>query len=70
MRQGMLLTSIGVVAGLFVSFGVMRLMSSLLFSVKAMDPAIYIACLADSRPRRSWRAIGETKMQIMSGTTA
>jgi putative ABC transport system permease protein len=42
-RQGMLLTSIGVVAGLLVSFGVMRLMSSLLFGVKAMDPVTYIA---------------------------
>src|SRR6516165_4651786 len=42
-RQGMLLTSIGVVAGLFVSFGVMRLMSSLLFGVKATDPVTYIA---------------------------
>jgi predicted permease len=42
-RQGMLLTSIGLVAGLLVSFGVMRLMSSLLFGVKAMDPVTYIA---------------------------
>jgi len=42
-RQGMLLTSIGLVAGLLASFGVMRLMSSLLFGVKAMDPLTYIA---------------------------
>jgi predicted permease len=42
-RQGMLLTGIGVAAGLLVSFGVMRLMSSLLFGVKAMDPATYVA---------------------------
>jgi predicted permease len=42
-RQGMLLTSIGLVAGLLVSFGVMRLMSSLLFGVKAVDPLTYIA---------------------------
>jgi predicted permease len=42
-RQGMLLTSIGLVAGLLVSFGVMRLMSSLLFGVKAMDLLTYIA---------------------------
>src|SRR5215469_13355599 len=42
-RQGMLLTSIGLVAGLLASFGVMRLMSSLLFGVKATDPATYIA---------------------------
>ena len=42
-RQGMLLTSVGVAAGLLVSFGVMRLMSSLLFGVKAMDPFTYVA---------------------------
>jgi len=42
-RQGMLLTSIGLVAGLLVSFGAMRLMSSLLFGVKALDPVTYIA---------------------------
>jgi predicted permease len=40
-RQGMLLTSIGLVTGLLVSFGVMRLMSSLLFGVKTMDPLTY-----------------------------
>jgi predicted permease len=42
-RRGMLLTGIGVVAGVLVSFGVMRLMSSLLFGVKAMDAVTYIA---------------------------
>ena len=42
-RQGMLLAGIGLVAGLLVSFGAMRLMSSLLFGVKAMDPVTYIA---------------------------
>jgi predicted permease len=42
-RQGMLLTSIGLVAGVLVSFGVMRLMSSLLYGVKAIDPVTYIA---------------------------
>lgn len=42
-KQGMLLTGIGVAAGLLVSFGVMRLMSSLLFGVNAMDPVTYIA---------------------------
>lgn len=41
-RQGMLLTSIGLLVGLLVSFGVMRLMSTLLFGVKAMDPITYI----------------------------
>ena len=41
-RQGMLLTSTGLLVGLLVSFGVMRLMSTLLFGVKAMDPITYI----------------------------
>ena len=42
-RQGMWLTGIGVLAGVLVSFGVMRLMSSLLFGVHAVDPVTYIA---------------------------
>jgi predicted permease len=42
-RQGMLLTGIGLVAGLLVSLAVMRLMSSLLFGVESMDPLTYIA---------------------------
>jgi predicted permease len=42
-RQGMLLTSIGLVTGLVVSFSVMRLMASLLFGVKALDPLTYLA---------------------------
>ena len=42
-RQGMWLTGIGVLAGVLVSFGVMRLMSSMLFGVQAVDPVTYIA---------------------------
>jgi predicted permease len=42
-KQGMMLTGIGIMAGLLVSFGVMRLMASLLFGVKAMDPITYVA---------------------------
>lgn len=41
-RQGLLLTGIGVTCGLAVGFGVMRLMSSLLFGVSALDPATYV----------------------------
>jgi predicted permease len=40
-RQGLLLTVIGVVLGLGSAFGVMRLMSSLLFNVNAADPLTY-----------------------------
>jgi predicted permease len=42
-RQGMLLTGIGLMAGLLLSFGVRRLMSSMLFGVEATDPATYAA---------------------------
>jgi predicted permease len=42
-RQGMLLTGIGLVAGLLVSLAVMRLMSTLLFGVESIDPPTYIA---------------------------
>ena len=40
-RQGMVLTSIGVALGLGTAFGVMRLMSSLLFNVNPTDPLTY-----------------------------
>ena len=42
-RQGLLLTGIGVVCGVAVAFGTMRLMSSLLFHVSAVDPWTYCA---------------------------
>jgi predicted lysophospholipase L1 biosynthesis ABC-type transport system permease subunit len=40
-RQGLVLTVIGVVLGLGVAFAVMRLMSSLLFHVNPSDPLTY-----------------------------
>jgi FtsX-like permease family/MacB-like periplasmic core domain len=42
-RQGMLLTGIGVVCGLVAAFVTMRLMSSLLFNVSPVDPLTYAA---------------------------
>ncbi|HEV2288850.1 MAG TPA: ABC transporter permease [Candidatus Acidoferrales bacterium] len=60
-RQGLLLTGIGVACGLAAGFGVMRLMSSLLFGVSALDPVTYagvtailiaIALLASYLPSR------------------
>ncbi|MFZ0521381.1 MAG: ABC transporter permease [Candidatus Acidiferrales bacterium] len=40
-RQGLILTGIGVVCGLVAAFATMRLMSSLLFKVKPVDPITY-----------------------------
>jgi putative ABC transport system permease protein len=45
-RQGMLLTGIGVVVGLAASFGLNRYLASLLFGVKANDPVTYAAVAA------------------------
>jgi len=45
-RQGLLLTSIGVGCGLVVAFIVMRLMSSLLFNVSPIDPLTYATITA------------------------
>ncbi|HZD49633.1 MAG TPA: ABC transporter permease [Silvibacterium sp.] len=45
-RQGLLLTSVGVACGLVVAFVTMRLMSSLLFNVSPVDPVTYIAITA------------------------
>jgi predicted permease len=43
MRQGMLLSGIGVVIGLAASFGLNRFLGTLLFGVKATDPITYAA---------------------------
>ncbi len=45
-RQGLWLTGIGIVCGLVVSVAVMRLMSSLLFNVSALDPVTYLSMTA------------------------
>jgi predicted permease len=42
-RHGLLLTGIGVGCGLAAAFGLMRIMSALLFEVKPVDPVTYIA---------------------------
>jgi ABC-type antimicrobial peptide transport system permease subunit len=41
--EGLKLAGIGVVAGLAVAYGVTRLLSTLLFGVKAADPATFAA---------------------------
>jgi predicted permease len=60
-RQGLLLTAIGAACGLGIAFAAMRLMSSILFNVSAVDPLTYIAittgvaataCLACYLPAR------------------
>ncbi|HEU4713056.1 MAG TPA: ABC transporter permease [Pyrinomonadaceae bacterium] len=43
LRKGMALTLLGVVIGLAASFALTRLMSSLLFGVKAADPLTFVA---------------------------
>src|SRR5580658_8353929 len=42
-RQGMLLTGIGLAIGLFASLGLNRLLANLLFGVKTTDPVTYAA---------------------------
>lgn len=44
-RQGLMLTGIGVACGVVAAFGVMRLMSSLLFDVSTKDPWTYAAAI-------------------------
>ena len=45
-RQGMLLSGIGVVVGLAASFGLNRVLATLLFGVKVTDPLTYAAVTA------------------------
>jgi predicted permease len=45
-RQGLILTGIGVACGLVVAFVTMRLMSSLLFNVSPVDPITYVIITA------------------------
>jgi ABC-type antimicrobial peptide transport system permease subunit len=45
-RQGLLLTGIGVACGLGAAFGLMRLLSALLFEVSPVDPVTYCAVSA------------------------
>ena len=42
LRRGMILTLLGVSIGLFAAYGVTRLMSTLLFEVKAADPLTFM----------------------------
>ena len=46
LRQGLILTGLGAVAGLVVAFAVMRLLSSILFNVSPFDPLTYAALTA------------------------
>jgi predicted permease len=46
LRQGFLLVGIGIVLGLAASYGLTRLLSGLLFGVKASDPATFAAVTA------------------------
>ncbi len=41
-RQGLLLTGIGILTGLASAFAAVRLMSSLLFNVSPIDPSTYL----------------------------
>jgi ABC-type antimicrobial peptide transport system permease subunit len=45
-RQGLLLAGIGAIIGLGAATGLTRLMSSLLFGVKAVDPLTYAGVAA------------------------
>jgi ABC-type antimicrobial peptide transport system permease subunit len=46
MKQGLMLTAIGVVAGLAAALGVNRLLASLLFGVQPTDPITLVAVTA------------------------
>src|ERR1044071_4592570 len=61
--QGLTLTGIGVVCGLSVAFGTMRLMSSLLYHVSPVDPWTYATasdlnvCFAGTDAYRYWSGL-------------
>jgi ABC-type antimicrobial peptide transport system permease subunit len=41
LRQGMAISALGIVAGLAIAFGLMRLLRTLLFGVSATDPTTF-----------------------------
>ena len=45
-RHGLLLAGVGAIVGLGVAAGLTRLMSTLLFGVKALDPLTYLGVAA------------------------
>jgi putative ABC transport system permease protein len=46
LKDGMLLTLVGIAIGLFGAFGLTRLMATLLFGVSAKDPLTFISVAA------------------------
>jgi predicted DCC family thiol-disulfide oxidoreductase YuxK len=56
-RQGMVLTLIGVLAGLAGAVGVTRVLSSLLYAVRSIDPLTYLVSHCCWPAWHSWRAM-------------
>jgi putative ABC transport system permease protein len=46
LRQGLIVTAIGVLMGVAAAFGLSRVMASVLFDVKATDPRVALGAVA------------------------
>ena len=52
MKQGLVLTGVGIVVGLAGAFGLNRLIASLLFGVQPTDPVTIVGVVGDHRAGR------------------
>ena len=68
MKQGLMLTTIGIVVGLAGAFALNRLIASLLFGVQPTDPTTMVARRRDDHARRGGRVLAAGVARLARGS--